>query len=110
MLRESHQAGSGPWLYGALALSELRSGAFADAEAHTVKALEKVRGHGADGLNLAVRSMAQARQGKLQEARQSLAEVTRTLEKVPNPRHYDNLIADILRREAEALLKEIERE
>ncbi len=53
--------------------------------------------------------MAQARQGKLEEARQSLEEVTRILGSVSNPRHVDHLIAEILRREAEALLKELDK-
>jgi WD40 repeat protein/serine/threonine protein kinase/tetratricopeptide (TPR) repeat protein len=104
LVGEDHDGPSSSFYYGCLALAELRAGALPEAEAHTVKALEKQRNSEPDCLNLAVRSMAQARQGKLEEARRSLEEATRILGSASNPRIHDHLIADILRREAEALL------
>ena len=63
--------------------------------------LEKGRSPNADAFTLSIRSIAQARQ--------SLEEAAEILGKVNNPLHSDILIADILRREAETLLKELER-
>jgi tetratricopeptide (TPR) repeat protein len=108
ILGEDYQGPFASFYYGCLALAELRSGAFAKAESHTVKALEKGRKIEPECLNLAVRSMAQARQGKLKEARRSLEEATRILGSVKNPRTHDHLIPEILRREAETLLKDLE--
>ena len=105
-LGQDDQRGGANWYDGSLALAELQSRALPEAEAHTVKTLGKGRTSYSDGLNLAVRSMmAQARQDELEEARRSLGELTRILGSVSNPRPLDHLIADILRREAEGLLK-----
>ncbi len=107
LLEQGDQGPSTEFYYAGLALAELRTGSLADAEAHTVTGLEKQRGGAPDSMNLAVQSMAQARQGKLKEARRSLDEATRILNSA-YIRPHDYLIGDILNREAETLLKELE--
>ena len=61
----------------------------------------------ASALILAIRSIAQSQQGNLETASKSLEETNHILADWTNHNH-DWLIADILRREANALLAELE--
>jgi len=101
------------WSTAALSLGELRSGNLKEANALAARAIEKDAAWAessplAVALALAVRANAEARQGNGEAAHFSLEQSSRILDRHVDYPAYDWLIADILRREAEALIEEME--
>ncbi len=97
-----------PWGWGTRALLAYRGGDAESAVKYVAKSEEFKPAEPAHALNLAVRAMAQHQLGQADEARTALDEASQLITRLQaddkNKGHHDLFIAQILLREAEALI------